>query len=338
MPRNFLMPKLGLTMTEGSVAEWLVQPGQRFTVGQVYVTVETDKVANEIEAPEAGVLTRILVEAGETVDVGVPIAEWEPDAPAQHAASSSPSASASSASAPPLKSAPAAQRHAATAAQITAARRLVESKRNIPHFYLSTEIEVSQLSQQRAAWNATPGAPKATVSHVFIAAMIRVLENHPELNRVWDDDGIFEPAGIDIGIAVDTDKGLMVPVLRNAAGRNLRELIGAVDDLVSRARSGALRADDVGGGVVTLSNAGMHDVTTMTSIIPLGQSAIFGVGSVREVFRPDASGAPLLKREMGVVLSCDHRVLDGVLGLKLLNGVRALLEQPAALLSDVGKE
>jgi len=328
MSRNFLMPKLGLTMTEGSIAEWSVQAGQRFTAGQVFVTVETDKVANEIEAPEAGVLTRILVEAGETVDVGTPIAEWEPET-----ASASPAAQVSSAvtSTTPQASAPSAQRRTPTSAQASAARRLVEAKRSIPHFYLSTEIEVSEFARQRATWNAVPGALKATLTHGFIIAMVRTLEKHPELNRVWQDDAIVEPGGIDIGIAVDTPDGLMVPVLRNAARLSLGKVIAAVDDLVNRARAGELRADDVGGGVITLSNAGMHDVTYMSSIIPLGQSAIFGVGSVREVFRPDAGGAPQIKREIGVVLSCDHRVLDGVHGLKLLNGVRALLEQPAAL-------
>ena len=93
-----------------------------------------------------------------------------------------------------------------------------------------------------------------------------------------------------------------------------------------------------GSPMMTLSNAGMHDVTWMTSIIPPGQSAILGAGSVRSVFRPDAHGRPVLAREMGLVLSCDHRVFDGVSGLALLNRIRAALRRPLNLLLTSPKE
>jgi pyruvate dehydrogenase E2 component (dihydrolipoamide acetyltransferase) len=101
--------------------------------------------------------------------------------------------------------------------------------------------------------------------------------------------------------------------------------------LVERARAMALTPADVGGGAVTVSNAGMHHVSWMSSIINPGQSAILGVGTERRLFRPDQSGAPRLAREVGVVLSCDHRVLDGVRALAFLNEVRAALEAPQAL-------
>ena len=84
----------------------------------------------------------------------------------------------------------------------------------------------------------------------------------------------------------------------------------------------------MGGGATSISNAGMHDVSHMSSIITPGQSSIFGIGSVREVFRPDEKGQPALRREMGVVMSCDHRVLDGVGGLAVLNRLKSYLENP----------
>ena len=331
MPNVFVMPKIGLTMTEGSVVEWQVGEGQSFAAGQVYVVVETDKVTNEIEAPEAGTLTRILVQTGETVDVGTPIAEWEA-AGAAAAASAAPAAAAP-APAPAAAAAPAIgpRRRAATPLEASAARRLAEAKQTIPHFYLASEFAAAPLQAAREAWNVAHPNARATVTHVLLAALARALAANADLNRVWDNGEIVEFDQVDLGIAVDTVNGLVVPVLRNAAALNLTDLITRSNDLVTRARDGKLTNDDVGGGVLTLSNAGMHDVTQMTSIIPPGQAAILGVGSERALFRPDANGVPALHREIGVVLSCDHRVLDGVRGLRLLNAVRALLAEPAAL-------
>ena len=330
--RQLLMPKLGLTMTEGTVIEWPIAVGGTFARGAVCVVVETDKVANEIEAPEAGRLLKILVPEGETVPVGSVLAEWEADAKQSEAQAGAGVATAPAAVATPAAAAgPEPVRRKAGASELAAARRLTAAKQNIPHFYLSTEIEVSALQMQRAQWNANGTRPKLTLTHLFVAALARTLAAQPELNRIWDEECFVDLPGIDIGIAVNTDRGLLVPVLRNADRMDLGQLATTAAGLVARARSGELSPEEVGGGAITLSNAGMFDVTYMGSIINPGQAAILGVGSERRRFRPDASGAPQLAREIGVVLSCDHRVLDGVRGLKLLNGVRERLELPAPL-------
>ena len=321
--QSLLMPKLGLTMTEGTVVEWPVAVGSSFTRGTVCVVVETDKVANEVEAPAAGRLLKILVQAGETVPVGSVLAELEIEAKEGGAADA---AAASAAAA-----APAPVRRKAGASELAAARRLTAAKQNVPHFYLSTEIEVSALQAQRAQWNAGGTRPRLTLTHLFLAALARTLAARPEFNRVWDEEHFVDLPGVDLGIAVNTDRGLVVPVLRSAERMELGQLAAAAAALVARARSGELSPEDVGGGAITLSNAGMFDVTYMGSIITPGQAAILGVGSERRRFRPDPSGAPQLAREIGVVLSCDHRVLDGVRGLQLLNGVRERLELPAPL-------
>lgn len=214
---------------------------------------------------------------------------------------------------------------------MTAAKRLTEAKRTIPHFYLSTEIEVSRLQSLRAEWNAKGDRPRVTLTHLIVAATARALARHPELNRVWDGEGFIEFDRVDIGVAVDTEHGLVAPVLRGAHGMNLAELARELGILVERARAMALTTADVGGAAITVSNAGMHDVTWMASIISPGQAAILGVGSERNVFRPDEQGAPRLAREVCVVLSCDHRVLGGVKGLAFLNEVRRTLEAPDTL-------
>jgi len=323
---QLLMPKLGLTMTEGTVVEWPIAVGKTFARGAVCVIVETDKVANEIEAQQAGRLLKIFVPEGETVPVGSVLAEWEVDAEQTEAASGpeAVTAQATAARTEPV-------RRKAGVTEIAAARRLTAAKQNIPHFYLSTEIEVSALQALRAQWNSDATRPKVTLTHLLLLALARTLVGNPELNRVWEDEYLVDLPTVDIGIAVDTDRGLIVPVLRNAGRMNLGDLAQTSADLIARARSGKLSPDDVGGGAITLSNAGMFDVTYMGSIINPGQAAILGVGSERRRFRPDASGAPQLAREVGVVLSCDHRVLDGVRGLKLLDCVRERLEVPVPL-------
>ncbi len=330
--QQLLMPKLGLTMTEGTVVEWPIAVGAAFARGAVCVVVETDKVANEIEAPEAGRLLKVLVQEGETVPVGSVLAEWEADAEQSGAQAGAGAAAAPVAAATPAAAAgPEPARRKAGASELAAARRLTAAKQNIPHFYLSTEIEVSALQVQRAKWNAGGARPKLTLTHLFLAALARTLGAQPELNRIWDEEYFVDLSGVDLGIAVNTERGLIVPVLRNADRMNLGQLATTAAGLIARARSGELSPEEVGGGAITLSNAGMFDVTYMGSIINPGQAAILGVGSERRRFRPDASGAPQLAREIGVVLSCDHRVLDGVRGLKLLNGVRERLELPAPL-------
>jgi pyruvate dehydrogenase E2 component (dihydrolipoamide acetyltransferase) len=133
-------------------------------------------------------------------------------------------------------------------------------------------------------------------------------------------------------MAVETDKGLFVPVVRDAGTMSLDEVAAQARALVAKTRAGNLAAADMEGGAVAVSNAGMHDVTWLTPIINPGQSAIIGVGSVREVFRPDSAGAPELRREMGLVFSGDHRVHTGVEGLEFLNRVKAYLENPLRLL------
>lgn len=131
--RQLLMPKLGLTMTEGVVAQWPLAEGARFAQGDIYLVVETDKVSTDVEAPESGRLVRICVPQGETVPVGTVLAEWEAD-------TSTTEEPNEEAAAPPT-AAPERRWRKADSLELTTARRLTESKSTIPHFYLSTEIE-----------------------------------------------------------------------------------------------------------------------------------------------------------------------------------------------------
>ncbi len=221
-----------------------------------------------------------------------------------------------------------------TAVQQATAARLTTAKQDIPHFYLAREAEVSGLLDLYAKLKDPETEPRLTLNHFFVAAVGRALRALPELNRVWTPQGALVLDGSDVGVAVHTEHGLRAPIVRDAGLLSLVNLARQANTLAERARAGRLGADDMAGGAITVSNAGMHGLTSMTSIIVPGQSMILGVGSVRELFRPDARGQPALRREIALVLSLDHRVLDGVAGAALLNAVVDGLAHPTRLLFD----
>lgn len=394
MRRPLLVPKLGLTMTEGSLVEWLVQPGARFEAGQALFVIESEKAGVEVPAEAAGTLLEVNAPIGTPLLVGTVIGYWDDGGakegaveattvpshaapvpamvsnvripvtplarrvarqrgidlasvtgsgprgrirvrdldtlPAAVAIGSAPARVAVPSSAVP--SCAAGQLRAATTTEQVIARRLTQSKRDIPHFYLSVETEVSRLLALREEINALGDGYRLTINHFVLAAVGRALKDMPEVNSVWTEAGILSLDETDVGMAVNTDHGLMVPVLRDLGRAPLAGVAEQAQATASQARAARLAPADMVGGAITVSNAGMHDVSHMASIINPSQSMILGVGSVRQLFRPDAAGQPLLQREIGLVLSADHRVLDGVRALRFLKCVTGYLEQPLRLM------
>lgn len=394
MRHAWLMPKLGLTMTEGVLAEWTVAPGARFKAGDCVFVVENDKAASEIAAEHDGVMGAPLVAVGQAVAVGDVIGHWDDGFGDSAAAVAAPGASrrpvtpwarrlakrrgvdlsrvvgsgprgrvrgrdveaamaaglpaaapvpvaAAKVATAPVATAPAAAAPGAgtrvlpfTVLEHTVAARLVAAKQQVPHFYLTREAEVSALLELYARLKDPQAEPRLTLNHFIVAAVGRALVAHPELNRVWCEQGALLLDAPDVGIAVNTERGLIVPVVRNAGRLGLGALARQANALVERARAGRLAADEMAGGAITVSNAGMHGLAAMASIIVPGQAMILGVGAVRELFRPDAQGAPALRREIALTLSVDHRVLDGTGGAALLAAVADALAHPTRLLFD----
>lgn len=410
MRREWLMPKLGLTMTEGALAEWTVAPGARFKAGDCVFVVENDKAASEIAAESDGVMGVPLVAAGETVAVGAVLGYWDdpdgavtepaasavagaparrpvtpwarklaseqgvdlagvagsgpggrvrardveaalrqgPASPAPAAPAATPPQAAALIPQPPVAQlgpaslappvaqpgAPAGRLQPFTSLQQAAAVRLTAAKQEIPHFYLVREVEISKLLDLHARLKDPTTEPRLTLNHFLVAAVGRALRALPELNRVWTPQGMLVLEGSDVGVAVHTERGLMVPVLRDVGRLGLVALARQANAAAERARAGRLAADDMAGGAITVSNAGMHGLTAMSSIIVPGQAMILGVGGVRELFRPGAQGQPALQREIVLTLSLDHRVLDGVAGAALLNAMVEGLTHPTRLLFE----
>lgn len=221
-----------------------------------------------------------------------------------------------------------------TTMQATVARRLTASKREIPHFYLALDVDATRMVSMRREINAAQDTYRLTFNHFIVMAVARALRQMPQVNRVWTENGILAFNRIDVGVAVNTDAGLFAPAVCDVGSLTLGEFSQQLDGLVERVRAGRMTQDDVGQAAITVSNAGMHDVRYMTSIINPGQAMILGVGSIKPTFLPDGEGKPELHQQMGIVLSADHRILDGVQSLAFVNLVRGFLEQPARLLLD----
>ncbi|MBJ7250775.1 MAG: pyruvate dehydrogenase complex dihydrolipoamide acetyltransferase [Acetobacteraceae bacterium] len=423
MATNILMPALSPTMTEGNLARWLKQEGERVKAGDVIAEIETDKATMEVEAVDEGILGRILVpagtqgvkvndviavlvEAGEAVPAAgaapkaAPAAVPAPAAPAPIAAAPVAIAPApAAASGDRVFASPLARRMAAQAGldigqiagsgpngrivkadvdaalsrgpapapvatvpapaaaprpvapvAITAphtavpnssirkviARRLAESKATIPHFYVSTDVEIDALLKIRADLNARspkdgPGAFKLSVNDLVIKATAVTLRRFPNVNAMWTEDAILQLHDVDISVAVSIPDGLITPIVRNADIKGLAAISTEMKDLAARAKTGKLKPEEFQGGGFSISNMGMYGVRDFAAIINPPQAGILAVsaGEQRPVVK---NGALAIATVMTLTLSVDHRVIDGALAAEFLQTLKRNIEDPLSLM------
>jgi pyruvate dehydrogenase E2 component (dihydrolipoamide acetyltransferase) len=425
------MPRLSDTMERGTIARWLVHEGDAVKEGDVLAEIETDKATMELFAYDEGVLLRVLVQDGESAELGAPIAIV--GAPGEDAstfsaaatdeaaegdgAGKSPAASATAVAAPPaertaagggeLKASPVARRIASDAgfdlrvlagkgsgpdgrivrvdveralaggapAEAAApaaapppaaapaaapapaparaaappaepgtiidpspmlravARRMSESKSQVPHFYLQCEIDMGKALALREELNAelADAGVKLTVNDLIVRACALALRDHPQFHRSWIGGKLHQHGAAHVGIAVALDEGLIVPVIRDADSLPLRELAVVARDLVGRARSGSLKQNEIEGGTFSVSNLGMLGITSFQAIINPPEPGILAVGSVVER-AIGIAGQVAVRPLMTVNLSVDHRAASGADGARLLQTVTRYLEHPLLLL------
>ncbi|MCA3301356.1 MAG: pyruvate dehydrogenase complex dihydrolipoamide acetyltransferase [Roseomonas sp.] len=425
MATNILMPALSPTMTEGNLARWLKQEGERIKAGDVIAEIETDKATMEVEAVDEGILGRILVpagtqgvkvndviavlvEAGEAVPAAgaapkaappaapMPVAAPVAAAPVAIAPAPAPAsgdrvfasplarrmaaqagvdiskiagsgpngrvvkadvdaalsrgpapvAAAAPAAAPALAAAPRSAAPVAITAPHTAvpnssmrkviARRLAESKATIPHFYVSTDVEIDALLKIRADLNARspkdgPGAYKLSVNDLVIKATAVTLRRFPNVNAMWTEDAILQLHDVDISIAVSIPDGLITPIVKNADIKGLAAISTEMKDLAARAKSGKLKPEEFQGGGFSISNMGMYGVRDFAAIINPPQAGILAVsaGEQRPVVK---NGALAIATVMTLTLSVDHRVIDGALAAEFLQALKRNIEDPLSLM------
>jgi len=213
----------------------------------------------------------------------------------------------------------------------TIARRLSESKFTAPHFYLTIDLDMDRAVEARNAINEAISPEKISFNDLVIKAAAVALKDHPGVNAGWHGDFIRYNEHVHIGVAVAVDEGLLVPVVRHADGKVLTQISAEVRDYAKRAKNKKLQPEDWQGNTFTISNLGMFGIEEFTAIINPPDSCIMAVGSIRQ--------EPVLKNgeikvgnRMKVTLSCDHRVVDGVLGAQFLETFRKYIENPIVLL------
>ncbi len=216
------------------------------------------------------------------------------------------------------------------------AENMAASKRHIPHFTYVDEIDVTKLEELRADLNATRGAkPKITLLPLLITAICKALPDFPMINARYDDEaGIVTRSGaVHLGMAAQTDAGLMVPVIRNAEGRNIWQLATEIARLAEAAKSGKAKPEELSGSTLTITSLGPLGGIATTPVINRPEVAIIGPNKVveRPVFR---DGVVVAAKLMNLSISCDHRVVDGWDAASFVQAIKRLIETPALLFVD----
>lgn len=250
------------------------------------------------------------------------------EAAPQAAPTSSPAAAPAIGSSPALAAAPSTVTDVPlTMIRKTIARRLAESIGPIPTFYLTSEIDMTKIGQLREQMSAAGDQFKVSVNDIIIKAAAIALTRHPEVNAHWMGDSIRYFSAAHIGMAVATEDGLIVPVIRDAHAKGLGQIGKEARDFAKRARERKLAPAEYSGGTFSVSNLGMFGIDQFTAIINPPEAAILAVGAT-ETKPVWENGAFVPRQRMRVTLSCDHRVIDGAIGAKFLQTLRQLLEAP----------
>jgi len=218
------------------------------------------------------------------------------------------------------------------------AHRLTQAQ-TVPHFYLTADIEIGRLIALREEANAAAPkdgsgnqAFKLSLNDFIIRALALALQRVPEANAVWAGDRILRFKHSDIGVAVALDDGLVAPVIRNAETKSLTAISVEMKDLAARAREKKLAPADYQGGSSAISNLGMYGVREFSAIVNPPHATILAVGAARRQAVETADGAVAFASMLTATLSCDHRVVDGALGAKLLAALKAFIETPVSML------
>ena len=210
------------------------------------------------------------------------------------------------------------------------ADRTTRSWQVVPHFFLTRDVDASRLESWRAAARRATGAERLSHTDLLVRICAEALRRHPRVNASWRDGTIVGGSGVNVGVAVATDDGLVVPVVHRADTLELGAITARRVEAVEAARAGRLRPDDVQGGTFTISNLGMYGVDAFQAIVNAPQAAILAVGRILD--KPVAvDGDVVVRPVLTLTVSFDHRVVDGARGAEFLDTLAELIEEPAGL-------
>jgi len=214
------------------------------------------------------------------------------------------------------------------------AKRLQQSKHEIPHYYLTVECRMDKIMSLRKEINATyeKEGVKLSVNDFVIKAVALACKRVPECNSAWMETFIRTFHTCDVSVAVDTGSGLITPIVTGVEAKGLAEISESVKEMAGRAKIGKLAPHEYQGGTITVSNLGMFGINQFTAIINPPQACILAVGGTEKKVVVGAEGAPAVANMMRVTMSCDHRVVDGAVGAQWLQHFKKFMENPQAML------
>jgi pyruvate dehydrogenase E2 component (dihydrolipoamide acetyltransferase) len=212
----------------------------------------------------------------------------------------------------------------------TIARRLVTSLGPIPHFFLTSEIDMERAADMRRSINELYPDAKVSINDLIIKVAAVTLIQHPRVNASFQDKTVRYYEHADIGVAVATENGLITPIVRAAELKSLVEIAGEVRELADRARARKLKPEEYAGATFSISNLGMFGIEEFTAVINPPEGAILAIGAMAP--KPVAKENEIVIRQtMRVTMSCDHRVIDGAVGAKFLQTFKQIMENPLLL-------
>ncbi|MEU5845998.1 dihydrolipoamide acetyltransferase family protein [Saccharopolyspora shandongensis] len=215
------------------------------------------------------------------------------------------------------------------------AKRLVESKQQAPHFYLTSAIDVTDLMAFRATLNErlqAAGGPKVSVNDLVVKAVATALRANPAVNVSFAGDKMLQHKRINLGVAVAIDNGLVVPVIKDADRKSVSEIAKESRELAGRAREGKLKLDEMSGGTFSISNLGMFGIEQFSAVINPPEAAILAVGAARDEVQV-RDGEFVARKILRATLSADHRAVDGAVGAAFLQLLTGLLEDPIRIIA-----
>ena len=348
MPTDIKIPPVGESISTGQIAAWHVADGARVNIGDLLLTLDTDKVSTDLHADASGLL-KIGAAEGSEVAIGAIVGQilemaagTESAAPAKKTPTPAPPKAAPAPVAEAPKPAPVAPappvmiegretRRKMSPLRRKVATHLVNAQHTAAILTTFNEVDMTAIMDLRKQVQdsfVAKHSVKLGFMSLFIKAVVHALKDVPQVNGRIEGDEIIAHHYYDIGVAIGTERGLVVPVLRDCDAKSLADLEKEIIAYANKAKDGKMLLEDLQGGVFTISNGGVYGSLLSTPILNPPQSAILGMHTIKE--RPMAvNGKVEIRPMMYLALSYDHRLIDGKEAVTFLIRIKDALEQPA---------
>ncbi len=325
MAREVKLPLMGQTMEEGTIVSCKINAGQKISKGEVLFEVETDKATLEMESPAEGIVKDILVKEGQTVPVGEVLFTLEDEVKAP-VVEKKPAAATKTPDAPAYKPG---QKVPLNKFGKIIAEKMLQSKREIPCFYLNVVVDVTDLVAYRGELNKSGGV-KISFNDMIIKAIGLGMAKWPIMSGKFEGDSIQLADSIGVGLAISIKGGLIAPIVKDVDKKTLAEIAQYSTALIERTKAGKFTPTDLEGGCITVSNLGAYGIDSFIPIVVPGQCSIIGVGRIADSC-VSHDGNVAIRKLMKMTIAVDHRIANGAEAAQFLDYTAKLLAEPKSL-------